>query len=141
MGCSKFYSLGTTGGMNKKSGLRKDLAAWRGKDFSKEELAGFELKNILGKGCQVVVEHNEEGRSRVTGVFGLPKGTQVPPPTNPQVEYSIADGKNEVFNALPDFLKSMCLACLEWNGGVERPVKSSEPEFPPDDPNGDSVPF
>src|ERR1043165_7214119 len=34
---SKFY----TASLHEKSGLRKDLASWRGRDFTPEELKGF----------------------------------------------------------------------------------------------------
>lgn len=126
MGTTKIYSLGNSGGMNKKSSLRKDLSAWRGRDFTAEELKGFELKNILGKGCQVQVEHNDEGRAKVTAVVGLPRGMKTEPSFNPLVEYSIDEGKNENYLKLPDWLQQMCNSCLEWNG-------SNGEEAPPQD--------
>lgn len=144
MGLSKIYSLGNSGGMNKKSGLRKDLAAWRGRDFTTEELKGFELRNILGKGCQVVVEHNEEGRAKVTSIVGLPKGMKTEPPLNPLVEYSIEDGKDQVFDKLPDWVKTMCSACLEWTGETGGNGDHAEPHTDaPEDPEeeSDGVPF
>ncbi len=36
-----------TASLNEKSILRKELESWRGKAFTNEELAGFNLKNIL----------------------------------------------------------------------------------------------
>lgn len=140
MGISKIYSLGTSGGMNKKSALRKDLAAWRGRDFTKDELEGFELKAILGKACQVIVEHNEEGRAKVTGVAGMPKGVPAPVCTNPQMEYSIEDGKDAKYKALPEWVQEMCDRCLEWNEDKQGTVTEHHQEGPPvsDD---DSVPF
>lgn len=44
------------------SELRKDLAAWRGKDFTADELRGpdgngFDLETVIGKCCQVLVQH------------------------------------------------------------------------------------
>lgn len=131
MTVSRFYTIGASGGMNKKSGLRKDLSAWRGRDFTPEELQGFELKAILGKGCQVVVEQNDNGKSAVTGVVGLPKGIAATPPINPIVEYSIDDGKEvEAFKQLPEWLQSMCRECLEWTQpapAADEPPVSEEP--------------
>jgi hypothetical protein len=142
MGLSKIYSLGTSGGMNKKSALRQDLAAWRGRDFTKDELEGFTLNAILGKACQVTVEHNEEGRAKVSRVVGLPKGMPAPTPVNPLVEYSIADGKTEVYKALPEWVRKMCDACLEWNPEKRTSTPSVDPHesFPPADAS-DDVPF
>jgi hypothetical protein len=142
MGQSKIYGVGSTGGLHKKSDLRKHLAAWRGRDFTKEELAHFELKAILGKGCQVTVEHNDEGKASVTGVVGLPKGMTAPGVTNPLVEYSIEQGKDDVYKALPEWVRKMCDQCLEWNPEKRTSAPTPEPGdgFPPDD-DGDQVPF
>src|SRR5262245_35658388 len=40
---SKFY----TASIGEKANLRKDLVSWRGREFTDEELRGFEVKNIL----------------------------------------------------------------------------------------------
>jgi hypothetical protein len=45
--------------LHEKATLRKDLKSWRGRDFTAEELEGFDLENILHKPCQVIVEHSE----------------------------------------------------------------------------------
>lgn len=132
MGVSKIY----TRSLHKKASLRQDLAAWRGRDFNKEELAGFELKNILGKGCQVTVEHNDEGKAKVSHVVGLPKGVAAPVVTNALVEYSVEDGKNEVYKALPEWVRKMCDVCLDWNpqNATSRPTPADPADgFVPDD--------
>ncbi len=69
---SKFY----TNSLGEKANLRKDLVAWRGKEFTTQELMGFDLQNILGKPCLVTVVHNEKRKAKVTAVSGLPKGTK-----------------------------------------------------------------
>lgn len=133
MGISKFY----TNSLNKKASLRKDLDAWRGRAFTKEELDGFELKNILGKPCQISVVTNENNNNVVDAVVALAKGTQCPPAQNPLVEYSIEDGKTPVYDKLPDWVKEACNNCLEW----EKPEASApEPETPATDEASD-VPF
>lgn len=135
MGISKFY----TKSLSKRANLRKDLVAWRGREFTKEELEGFELRNILGKACQVSVVTKESGNNAVDAVVALPKGTQLPPPQNPLVEWSVQDGKDAVYNKLPDWLKEMASQCLEW-GAPEKPPVEGEPEGPKVD-DDDSVPF
>ena len=37
--------------LHQKAGLRAVLEAWRGKNFTGEELAGFDLATVAGKGC------------------------------------------------------------------------------------------
>lgn len=48
-----------TASLNEKSTLRSDLAAWRGRDFTPEELAAFDLRNIVGASCLINVIHKE----------------------------------------------------------------------------------
>jgi hypothetical protein len=44
--------------LNKKSSLYKDLVAWRGRKFTLEELAGFDVEKLIGANCQIQVAHN-----------------------------------------------------------------------------------
>lgn len=68
------YSLG------EKSNLRKDLQAWRGVQFTAEELQGFNLLNILNKPCQLQIikeEKNGSTYNNISSIMSLPKGTTV----------------------------------------------------------------
>jgi len=63
--------------LHEKSGLCKDLEAWRGKPFTPEELLGFDLENLLGKPCMLSVIHVERNGStyaNVSGVMKSPRG-------------------------------------------------------------------
>ena len=62
---SQFYTLS----VHEKSNLRKALRGWRGRDFTADELAGFELKNILSKPCKLVITHNENGKAIIDNVL------------------------------------------------------------------------
>lgn len=44
--------------LNKKSSLFKDLSSWRGRKFTPEELAGFDVEKLIGVNCQIQVAHN-----------------------------------------------------------------------------------
>lgn len=64
-----------TKSLHENANLRKDLVSWRGKDFSEQELEGFELSNIVGKNCLLNIVHSEDGKyANVLGVSSLPKG-------------------------------------------------------------------
>lgn len=68
-----------TASLHEKSNLRKMLTTWRGKPFTKEELKGFELDNVIGANCQIVVVHNEkEGNvyANVEAVAPLGRGME-----------------------------------------------------------------
>lgn len=124
--------------LNPKATLRLDLEKWRGKAFTKEELAGFELGNVLGKPCLITVEVGENGKTRVVGVASIVKGMTAPKPVHPLVEYSITDGKNAVYNDLPEWLRRACDECMEW----QKPKANPTPESAsPATPVGDDVPF
>lgn len=109
---SRFY----TASLGEKANLRADLKNWRGRDFTDEELAGFEAKNILGKPCMLSVTLNDKGKARVTGVMALPKGTPVPDQFNESLFFSLehADFKPEVFEALSEGYKKMIRVSPEY---------------------------
>jgi hypothetical protein len=63
--------------LNERSTLRRDLAAWRGRDFTAEELAGFDLQNIVGKSCLINVIHrdyNGKTYANIQNIMALPRG-------------------------------------------------------------------
>jgi hypothetical protein len=44
--------------LNDKANLRHDLQSWRGKPFTFEELAGFDVEKLKGANCLLNVQHN-----------------------------------------------------------------------------------
>ena len=109
---SKFY----TASLSEKANLRADLKNWRGRDFTDQELAGFEARNILGKPCMLSLTTNEKGKVRVTGVMALPKGSQVPDQVNKSVYLSLepAEFDIHVFESLSDGYKKMITVSPEY---------------------------
>lgn len=109
---SKFY----TASLSEKANLRKDLASWRGRDFTPEELSGFDSKNILDKPCMVNVIHNEKGKAKVAGVSPVPKGMQVPGRVNDLLYFSLEESefKPEIFEGLSEFYKEQIRKSPEW---------------------------
>jgi hypothetical protein len=66
--------------LHEKANLRKTLDSWRGKRFTEKELEGFNLINILGKGCQIQivnVEKNGKTYSNIQAIMTLPKGAKI----------------------------------------------------------------
>lgn len=99
----KVYTLS----LSEKANLRKDLEGWRGKRFTEDELKGFDLLNLLGKGCQVTVTHREkEDRTyaNVNGVAGWPKGTPKPETTEVSILKYASDDTGD-FDDLPEWLR------------------------------------
>ena len=103
-----------------KANLRHDLVNWRTRDFTPEELEGFELSGILGKPGTVTISENEQGRRRVTGVGALPRGTKVPKQVNPSVMLSLEPDEfdRQVFEGLSDKLREMIVGTPEYKACV-----------------------
>jgi len=102
---SKFY----TQSLSEKANLRKDLMNWRGRDFTEEELAGFDAKNILGKPCMVSITLTDKGKARVSSVMAIPKGMNCPDQINPSVIFSLEmeEFKQDIFDSLGKGLKEI----------------------------------
>ena len=99
-----------TSSLGDKSNLRKDLQAWRGRAFTPEELKGFDMKNILGKGCQLQIIHNQGTNgntyANIACIMALPKGMSLPQPK----ELIFLDLDNAAtfgaFDKLPEFVRN-----------------------------------
>ena len=106
----KFY----TSSLNEKANLRHDLANWRGRDFTPEELKGFNPKNILDRACLLSLTENDKGRAGITGVMALPKGAQVPARVNEIVYFSLDEFDAAIFDSLSDGYKNLIMKSPEY---------------------------
>jgi hypothetical protein len=134
-GISKSYTLS----LNDNATLRKDLESWRGRPFTDEELSGFHLHNILGKGCMLNVIHKEKnGKSRpnVSTVNVLPKGIEAPAPHNSIVSFDLDDFHQETFDRLPEWIRKTIEKSPEYQaiqaakGGSDEPPLLTEDDIP-----------
>jgi hypothetical protein len=127
----------------KPSSLRSFLIGWRGRDFTEAEMGRFDLPQILGAGCILNVVHNvHEGTTyaNVASASPLMKGITLLPQHYPSIKYELEQGRDAVFNELPEWLQDKIKACLEWNAPAAAPADDgnghSEPE-PEPEPEGD----
>jgi|HubBroStandDraft_2_1064218.scaffolds.fasta_scaffold21822_8 hypothetical protein len=66
-----------TASMNEKANLRHHLESWRGKAFTDEQAASFDIDTVLGKPCMITVMHTKKGDktyANIVGVGPIPKG-------------------------------------------------------------------
>ena len=74
--------------LSEKGALRPFLEAWRGKKFTREELAGFDPEILVGVNCQIQVVHKikDDGQvtSQVQAIVGAPRGV---PKIHPSKEF------------------------------------------------------
>lgn len=129
----QFYTLS----LSDKANLRRDLQSWRGKAFTKEELDGFDVGNVLGSCCQVTVTHNETPKktyANIASVAGWPKGMPKPKAENKLLLY---DDDNNTYARLPEWLQTKIDIQLPSHEDVAREPGSAETEIDLDD----EIPF
>lgn len=97
-----------TASLNEKSVLRRDLAAWRGRDFTPAELEEFNLRNIVGAPCLVQIihrEYNGKKYANVASIMSLPKSMPRPVPSEPPLVYDIDEDDPAIVNTFPAWIK------------------------------------
>jgi hypothetical protein len=98
--------------LSEKANLRKVLENWRGKPFTADELKGFDITNVAGKCCQIMVQHDtrsDKTYANVTGVMGVsrdqaPRARELKP-ANGVLVYALDDHDPQAFDALPKWIK------------------------------------
>ena len=129
VGTSKKYTLS----LNEKANLKKDLESWLGRGITEQEQKeGFALGDLLGKPCLLSIIHTQSGDktyANIAGVMSIPKGTQVPAQFNPMTTYDVEDGKNAVFEKLPDWIKKMIGESKEFKDGDEPETEPTADEL------------
>ena len=104
---------------SEKATLRKHLESWRGRRFENDELAGFDLRNILGKPCLLsIVQSTRDGKTYadVANVAALPKGTTPAATEGSTVYLSLEpdDFEPAIYESLSDKLKETIAASPEF---------------------------
>lgn len=107
---SEFYTMS----LSEKANLRHALVSWRGREFTLAELQGFEMKNILGAVCQVTIIQKENGKTKVSGVAGVPKGVEVPPQHNETLYFDLDFFDPALYESLSDGLKKLISESEEY---------------------------
>jgi len=116
MTISKNFTLS----LAEKATLRKDLVSWRGRDFTKDELDGFELKNVLGAWAMISVTKSvgSDGNeyTNIASVSSVPKQFKqgLPEAFNKTSIFSIAEADMELFETFSEGLRAKIMSSPEW---------------------------
>lgn len=123
---SKEYTMS----LGEKSNLRKDLQAWRGKQFTAEELEGFNLLNILNKGCQLQIlniENNGKTYTNIASIMALPKGMTVEPLSATTVFDTYDPATWNQYIQLPQWIQDRIKQCTNISeNGLDTFIKQYE---------------
>ena len=140
---NKEYTLST----DKKANLRKDLAAWRGKDFTDEEAEEFEVGNLIGANCQLSVMHKKSADgsktyANVGSIMPLPKGGEKVRPENPTLVYDIPnEGTIDFPEGLPEWIVNKIKNSEEYIDRANPHKQAQERKEANQEPVDDDVPF
>ena len=137
---SKSYTVS----LHEKAGLRKDLAAWRGRDFTDEEAKAFDVSKLLGAYCMVNVttsESNGKIYSNVSGLTPIPAALKnsKPAAVHESITFDLDEPDMKVFNTFHEKLQEAIKRSPEWaaaNGSVRRETGNANSGFDdfPDEP-------
>ena len=130
--------------LNNKSTLKPFLEGWRGKSFSDNELAGFDLGDVLKAPCQLQIIHNDAGYEKISSIMALPKGVKKPLPATETIYFDLTDPDclNKI-EKLPDWVKDKIKESPEYQqivSGASSDADNSG-EFIDLDINDEDLPF
>lgn len=93
--------------LHEKSDLYKTLISWRGKAFTAEEMAGFDVSKVLGAPCLlniVSVEKNDRTYANIGSITPLMKGQAVPELVNKKVFFELTEETLGKIDDLPQWI-------------------------------------
>ena len=112
---SKSYTVS----LHEKANLRKELAQWRGRDFTDEEAKGFDISKLIGAYCMVNVttsETNGKTYSNVAGLTPIPSALKNAKPdgVHDLVKFDLDAPDMNVFNTFHLQLQDTIKKSPEW---------------------------
>ena len=114
-----------TASLNENANLRKDLAAWRGRDFTEEELEAFNLRNVLGKSCMISIIHskgtNGNTYANIQSIMALPKGMQPGKLTESTVILDLDEDPLDQVERLPKWIAERVKKSLTYQERLNAP--------------------
>jgi len=145
MSISKNFTLS----LAEKATLRKDLQTWRGREFTADELRGFELKNVLGAWAMVSVikamGNNGKEYTNIAAIMSVPQAVKkagMPKHHNELKMFSIDEPDMALFDSFSNGLKEKIQKSPEWQarGGTRTSTLSTASSSGFDDMD-DDIPF
>lgn len=123
---SKEYTMS----LSEKAVLRQHLESWRGKKFSEEERAGFDLINVLGKSCQIQVLHNDKGYANIGSIVSYPRGVEPLTPYNDTIYFDLTDKASlSLLDKIPTWIQDKIKQSPTYKQLVDSSVDSDTGDF------------
>lgn len=133
MTISKSYTVS----LHEKSGMRKDLAAWRGRDFTDEEAKSFDVSKLLGAWCMCNVVHTENNGKTYTNVAGLTPlpgalKNAKPAPVHANQVFDLDNPDMKLFATFHEKLQEAIKRSPEWAAKTGKQAGSGFDDMPSD---------
>ena len=143
---------GYTVSLHEKSSLRRDLAAWRGKDFTDDEARGFDVAKLIGAYCMINCTITETAGKTYTNVAGLTPipgalKNAKPAPVHADVKFDLDAPDMNVFATFHAKLQEAIQRSPEWiahrrkHGGDIPAIPAGHPAASGFDAPDDDCPF
>jgi hypothetical protein len=146
MSISKNFTLS----LAEKATLRKDLQTWRGKEFTTDELKGFQLDNVLGAWAMIAITkamgNNGKEYTNIANINSVPKALKgtLPQGHNKCAAFYIESPDMEMFETFSDNLRAKIEQSPEWQARKgNQPSKAQGAAKPASgfDDMDDDIPF
>lgn len=138
----KTLSKRYTASLSERATLRQDLAAWRGRDFTQEELAAFDLRNIVGASCLINVIHKESNGktyANISSIMALPKGMKKGTLAEPAIVFDLDTDDLSAIDNLPNWIGEIVKKSQTYEEKMAAPAAIEE--FVEDLKEEDGLPF
>ena len=119
-----------------KSRLHQDLVSWRGKQFTAEELEGFDLSDLIGANCLIQIVHNQSNDktyANIASIARLMKNMDKKDPESVTFVYDIQRNGIDIPETVYPWVKEIIKQSPEYkmvlknqDGGQ---IPSDEPEY------------
>lgn len=133
--------------LHEKANLRKELAAWRGKDFTEEEAKGFDVTKLIGAYAMVNVTHktNSQGkvRANISGLSPLPSALKNAKPAAVHANriFDLDSPDMEIFATFYEYLQEQIKKSPEWKLAREKAIPVDTGGGMRNDPFDDDIAF
>lgn len=132
---SKIFAFAT----GARSGLRKFLGDWDGRQLNDEQAKEEDLSQRLGRTCQIQVVLNETGDKSVIGsIMGVPKGIKLDKPKSEMILFDLDEFDQATFEKLSEWTRETIQKSSQWQKehASTETVAVSETEDPSSGPAG-----
>ena len=127
MSISKNFTLS----LAEKATLRKDLQTWRGREFTQDELRGFQIDNVLGAWAMIAITkavgNNGKEYTNIANINSVPKAMKanLPEGHNKCAAFYIESPDMDMFETFSDNLRAKIEQSPEWQARGNQPAKAA----------------